>query len=492
MINHRTLTVAGSLLVTLTLCLVAMPASGQTEIPLSTDSDEAREHFEKGRTYLDNLRRPEAREAFTKAIQADPNFAFAHLHRAWASSSTDDFYNHLGHAVDLADKATPGERLTIMAAKAGADGNQTKQIELWKRVTEMHPGDKRAHQRLAGAYNGQDMDEKALATYKQAIKVDPDWAPPYNALGYMYRNAGQFDKAEESFKKYVSLLPDEPNPYDSLADLYTKLGRHEEAIETYSKAVELAGFALSQRNIGDNYVFMGQFDKGRDAYMKAVELEDTENGKVTDLIRISFSYLIEGDVDKALKSSEKALKAAREAGLANREASIHAGVRAEAFSLKGDFDAAQKSVAECRKIIKNSGLDSSVREGFEEWAVWQEGLIAARKGDMKRAEAKIDQHYAQIDADNNVNELQWHNALVGLVKLQAGDYASAVKHLKQADLDDPYMVYHLALAENGAGNSATATDLLTKVSSWNENGLGYAVVKSQADNELTKMRAGIE
>lgn len=476
----------------LVIACMARPANGQNEIPVSTDSDEALAHFETGRMYLDDLRRHEARESLDMAIKADPNFATAHLERARASATNDDFFKHLNHAVRLSDRITQGERLAIMATKAWANNDAVKAIELWNQVAEMYPEDKRVHHRLAGVYNNQDIDDKAIAHYERAISLDDNWAPPYNTLGYLYRDAGDHHKAEETFKKYVSLRPDEPNPYDSLADLYTKMGRYDEAIENYTTAVEIGAFPMSQRKIGDNYVFMGQFEKGREAYGKAMELETTDAGRLTDMNRISFSYLLEGKTEGAIKASEKALKLARKAGLADREAAIHAGVRSEAFVIMGDMQNAQRSIEECRTIIEASSLDASVKEGFERWAVLREGVIAAKKGDKDRAQARVDEHYALIDADDDINQLEAHHALVGIVKLEAGDYASAMKHLKKADQKDPYVVYHLALAQNMAGNVAEATELMTKVSDWNENGLGYATVKVRADNELDKMRAGLE
>ncbi|MBT8401434.1 MAG: tetratricopeptide repeat protein, partial [Rhodothermia bacterium] len=229
-----------------------------------------------------------------------------------------------------------------------------------------------------------------------------------------------------------------------------------------------------------------------EAYGKAIELETTDAGRLTDMNRISYSYLLEGRTEAAIKASEKALKMAKKAGLPDREAAIHAGVRSEAFVMLGDMQNAERSIEECRRIIEESDLDASVKESFLAWAVFREGVIAAKKGDKERAEAKVDQFYALIDADDDVNQVEAHHALVGIVKLEAGDYAAATKHLKKADQNDPYVVYHLALAQNKAGNTAEATELMTKVSNWNDNGPNYATVKVRADNELDKMRAGLD
>ncbi len=43
-----------------------------------------------------------------------------------------------------------------------------------------------------------------------------------------------------------------------------------------------------------------------------------------------------------------------------------------------------------------------------------------------------------------------------------------------------YIRYHLALAEEGAGNSAEAKKLFREVSEWNFNSVGFALVREDA------------
>ena len=91
-------------------------ANLKDEIPITTNSEEARKLFLEGRELLDDIRSDEARELFQKAIDQDPDFAQAHLSRAFTSISNADFQEHFDKAVALAPNASEGERLMIGSA----------------------------------------------------------------------------------------------------------------------------------------------------------------------------------------------------------------------------------------------------------------------------------------------------------------------------------------------------------------------------------------
>ncbi|MBL7074604.1 tetratricopeptide repeat protein, partial [candidate division KSB1 bacterium] len=215
-------------------------ARKELEIPITTQSEEARAVFLEAREMSEHLRTDEAREHFDKAIELDPDFAQAYLYRSFDFTSDEDLKSHLKQAVALADKVSEGERLLIEQRKAfWLDNNLGERLKLRKQLARKYPKDKRARNLLGIAYYGRDEDDKAIAELEAAVALDKDYPPPYNQLGYAYREIGEYEKAEQAFKDYIRLIPDEPNPYDSMADLYMKTGRFEEAIENYQKAVEL-------------------------------------------------------------------------------------------------------------------------------------------------------------------------------------------------------------------------------------------------------------
>src|SRR6056297_1435336 len=89
---------------------IAAPLYAQ-DIPLTTQSDEAKTLFVEGRTLFDNLRFDEARKVFDEALQKDPQFALANVYRALSSTTDSDFVRHLSEAVSVKSEVSDGERL---------------------------------------------------------------------------------------------------------------------------------------------------------------------------------------------------------------------------------------------------------------------------------------------------------------------------------------------------------------------------------------------
>ena len=87
-------------------------------------------------------------------------------------------------------------------------------------------------------------------------------------------------------------------------------------------------------------------------------------------------------------------------------------------------------------------------------------------------------------------EMEDHHELLGLIYLEKGEPATAVEHLEQADQEDPYTVYLLAVAESASGHDARAAELFSQVAHWNEvlsqsfanlhRALGYALARPKA------------
>lgn len=418
----------------------------------------------------------------SKALEADPDFALGHLYRSFTSTSTEDFQEHLDKAVASAPNASEGERLMIEGMQASVDNNPVKAVEVYEQLVEKFPDDKRAREFLGGIYIGLDEDDKAIAQYQKAIEIDENFATAYNSLGYAYIQAENYYEAERAFLNYIDLIPGEANPHDSIADLYTRMGRHDDAIEHYMKSVELnPKFTMSQRKIGTNLVFMGNYEDGREAFRKAMAMEMTETAKVTDMNEIARSHLYEGNFEQAIAAYDESIKMAEDADLTAMVAGIHSQ-KCDVHLESGHLAKAEASLAECKKTVMASDLRQSFKDTFAKGATAQEALIAAKKGNFETALAKADEQLAMIQADNNPNEMEDHHDLLGLIHFEKGDHAKAIEHLNQGDQEDPYILYHLAVAESKAGDLAKADELFSKVADMNQNGLGYAFVRSKAIN----------
>ena len=106
----------------------ASASSESGKIPITTKSEEARNEFLQGRTLAEKLLVQDSLAHFDRAIALDPEFAAAELARCNASPTAKEFFEHQQKAVSLADKASEGEWLLILANQAGANGDEIERF----------------------------------------------------------------------------------------------------------------------------------------------------------------------------------------------------------------------------------------------------------------------------------------------------------------------------------------------------------------------------
>src|SRR4026207_2353695 len=104
-------------LLSLLICVgVAQGAGAKVKtVEITTSSEEARTLYVKARDLSEKLRATDAHALFEQAIAKDKDFALAYLGLANTSATTKEFFDALGKAVALADKATEGEQGQVRA-----------------------------------------------------------------------------------------------------------------------------------------------------------------------------------------------------------------------------------------------------------------------------------------------------------------------------------------------------------------------------------------
>jgi tetratricopeptide (TPR) repeat protein len=439
----------------------AAPAVAQTshaagKIAITTTSEAARADFVKGRQLAENLRLEDSRQYFRSAIGKDPGFAMAHLSLANSSPTGTEFFEHLGHAAKLADKVSPGERLTIKGAEAGANADPAAQLELYQKLVADYPKDERAHFLLGNAYFGRQDYEKAIAEYRGATEVASDFAPAYNLLGYANRSLGHYDEAEKAFKKYIQLIPDDPNPYDSYAELLMKTGRFDESIAQYRKALEVnPQFSPSYTGIATNLMFQGKYDASRAEAKKLHEKARNDGDKRAAMFATTITYIDEGKTDLALAELDKQYTlgkgtndAAAMAGDATSMGNILLAIGKPAEALKRYEQAVQ--------VVEASDLSPEVKENAKQFHHYNAARVAIATGDLAKARSENETFMRAAEAKENPFQIRLGHEVAGMIALAEKSWDSALTHLDQANLQDPYNLYRQGLAYEGKGDQVKA------------------------------------
>ena len=80
---------------------------------------------------------------------------------------------------------------------------------------------------------------KAIAAYKQAIELKPDFAHPHSGLGVLYATTGRIREGIARCKKAIQLAPDDIKLQHSLATVYWQAKLYNNAAEVYENILRL-------------------------------------------------------------------------------------------------------------------------------------------------------------------------------------------------------------------------------------------------------------
>jgi tetratricopeptide (TPR) repeat protein len=459
----------------------ASAASAAGAVPITTSSDDARRLYLEARTISEQLRAHEGRKLYEQAAAADPSFAMAHYQLAVNSATAKDFLTHVKEAVALSDKASEGERLSILALEAGGNANPAKALEYQEELVAKYPRDERAHQLLGTAYFGRQEYDKAIEQYRAATAINPSFSPAYNLLGYAYRQLGKYDSAETAFKKYIELVPGDPNPYDSYAELLMKTGRFDESIAQYRKALEHdSNFIASRVGIATNLMFQGKHAAGA-AEMDRLYQHARDDGERRTALFVKGVILVDGGkTDAALKEIEREYALdARLADTANMsgDALLLGNILLDARRI----DAAERQFRQSFDLVEKSGLADDAKQDARLADLYNRGRLALARGDLAAAGTAAEQYTKGAEERQNVFRVRQAHELTGLVALAQKNYDQAIAHLGQANQQDPYVVYSTAVAWKGKGDAAKAKELAAQAANANVLPLiTYAFVRDEA------------
>ena len=455
------------------------------KIAVTTSSEEARKEFLAGRDLSEKLRLTDSIQHFDKAISLDPNFALAHLNRANVSPTGKEFFEHLKHAVSLADKASDGERMLIQSAEAGANGNPTKQKEILDKLVAAYPNDERAHFNLGGYHFGQQEYAKAIAHYKRATEIAPDYSTAYNILGYAYRQNEAYSDAENAFKKYIELIPNDPNPYDSYAELLLKMGRFDEAITQYNKALAIdPNFVNSYFGIAAALTYQGKATDAQTELQKITQKARSDGERRTALFGQMVVAADSGKLDQALAEVEK------QYALGQKSNDIPA--MAGDLQLKGNIllemgrhDDAKQAYDQALKMTTDSNLSKEVKDNAARVHHFNLARVVIAKKDLAAAKTETEAFRNAAESAKNANQVKQAHELAGRIALEEKNYDTAITELAQANLQNPDVLYLLGQAYQGKGDSAKAKENFTKAAKFNSlPQLNYAFVRSKAEKAL--------
>ena len=468
---------------TLMVCAVIALASSPTvaqqkQLSITTASPEALVLYQKALDYVENVESESARPLLDQAIQKDSGFAMAYALRAVTGAGFNVARENRDKAVSLIDKVSPGERHWIMAAQAQADGDVLKMKQQLVELLKLHPNDQHVAYFAGNASRLVD-DSEALTHFKRATAINPKFAAPYNQIGYIQLRKGDFPGAEQALKQYITNRPDSANPYDLYAELLLRMGRYDESIAQDEKALSNSpAFAGSLIGIGHNNVFKGVYAKARDSYKR---LYDTGNApdKASSLYWTAVSFVHEGKPVEAIQALEQQREFATAEKLTPTAMASYLD-QAWLLSESGKATDAGANIDKAEAMIDGAPFTDRAKADWHRQVLLSKALTAAQAKDFATAGSTTERAKATMTSDLPRSATENYESAMGVIDVLQGKYDAALPHLKRADPEDPYAMFYQAEAMRLKGDAAGAAKMYKKVATSNQNGVGYALVRSRA------------
>ena len=106
-----------------------------------------------------------------------------------------------------------------------------------QKIVRENPTTHTLQKSLGDAYSDLEEHLDAIASYKKAIQIKPDYAEAYWRIGYAYDELDQYQNAIASYKKAIQIKPDYADAHWGLGYTYENMGRDNEAIKKYKDAL---------------------------------------------------------------------------------------------------------------------------------------------------------------------------------------------------------------------------------------------------------------
>jgi serine/threonine protein kinase/tetratricopeptide (TPR) repeat protein len=388
----------------------------------TTPSLEALQAYSKAVKNRSTQGDPAALTLLKRAVELDPNFAMAYAVSA-------NVYFDLGEtalsviaaqkAYALRERVTERERLYIDSGYYGiVTGELEKEAQIYEEWKEIYPRDQTPHQNLA-LYNGYlGQYEKALAGYREALRLEPNNAMNYLNLAGTHMNLNQVDDAKTVLDEArTRKLEHELVPWVSYLLAF---------LRNDSPEMQRQGQLASSPEPSGDYLLAGQ--------------SDTE--------------AFHGRLRNARDFSRRAVDAALQTGATERAAGWQAHASLREAELGNSLQAKQQAIAAL-------GLTSAKDVGVVA------GLALARAGDVSRAVAIVNDLKRRFPTDTLLNRY-WLPSIQAAIEIDRKNPARAIERLQVTaayelggepiQLDTLYPVYlrGLAYLMNRDGTAAVA------------------------------------
>jgi predicted negative regulator of RcsB-dependent stress response len=259
------------------------------------------------------------------------------------------------------------------------------------------------------------------------------------------------------------------------------MGKYVDSIAQYRNALSVdPTFVPSRVGIAADLIYLGRPDEAAAELQIIADKARSDGDRRTALVNLTVLDVDSGKLDRALTQVD----APYALGEKSNDAAAMAGdlqTRGAILIEAGKYDEAKTQFERALKMTLDSALSRDIKENAQLGHRFNLATVAIATKDYATAKAEAEAFRKGAEASRNPNQVRLAHELAGRIALAEGDYDKAVAELAQANQQDPYNLYRLALAYQGKGDAAKARDLGAKAAGFNSLPLlNYAFVRAKA------------
>jgi tetratricopeptide (TPR) repeat protein len=147
--------------------------------------------------------------------------------------------------------------------------------------------------------------QAAIASYDQALKLNPNDDEAWNNRGNALGNLGRYEEAIASFDQALKLNQNYDEAWYNRGNALDNLGRYEEAIASYDQALKLKPNDDSAwYNRGNALGNLGRYEEAIASYDQALKLKPNDDSAWYNK---ACCYALQGDVIRSIENLQKAI-----------------------------------------------------------------------------------------------------------------------------------------------------------------------------------------
>jgi len=166
---------------------------------------------------------------------------------------------------------------TLGALTVRRNADYRSEMGMWRDVIAKRPTNPRARAHIGDLLVREGKLGEAVAAYRAAIRLKPDYAEVYNNLGLALERQGQIADAAIAYAEGIRLRPTYPQMHANLARVLDQQGKPAEAVAAYLEALRLApNHAEAHAGVGALLAEQGKLSEAASHLTEAIRLNPSD------------------------------------------------------------------------------------------------------------------------------------------------------------------------------------------------------------------------